>query len=274
MFRCKFLNCTSKFRDPIEFIDHMKLRHRLSEFKCVLCNDSFTSTYLYKRHLTNEFAKNQKIESENITLLEHLPFTIIQDEDPVDVELASHIPESIIVSTPFEEEQDFEQFSTCVFEMILDLYGNMGVTKKLASDLTIQVQNVICKPLLKNVLSLMKCEEDKKCLEENLRNIGAILEEMNSEHRFKNLLKRNNLYFEAVPFTIAGQIADSKGYLFPLKNNIETLFTSKPDLLIDMLITYNELIADEDSEIIRSLVNGDVWKEKAKRFEGKIKCFL
>lgn len=274
MFECKFSKCKSKFVDPSEFIDHMKLRHNLSEFKCVLCNDSFNRPHLYKRHLLNEIAKLQKQSSdeETIGMFENLPFRNDSNSvegDPADLVLIHGATEVLNIPKYSDKEDELDQFSFKIFEMILDLYGDMGITKKMAGDIICQLQNVICKPLMKNLISKMKCQEDMNCLENYLKNIDVFFEGMNTDHKFKELLKKNNLYFEPREFVIAGRTDDSVGYLFPLKDNMTALFKSKPDLLLDMLLKYEEIMEDNDLENIVSLVNAEIWQDKIKDFSGK-----
>lgn len=269
-FECSFLKCTSRFEDPAEFIEHMKRRHNLSEFKCVLCNESFTRPSTYKRHLLNEIARRrQAIDEEVIMLLDNLPFRNESENIENGPEAIQMTTETLSIPRYFEKEEDSEHFSLRVFEMILNLYGDMGVTKKMAVDITSQLQDVICKPLINNLLSKMVCEEDKKCLENYLQNIDVYFDEMNTEYKFKALLKNNNLYFEPREFLIPGPTDDSKGYLFPLKDNIRILFNTKPDLLLDMLLKYDELVNHNDLENITSVVDAEIWKDKIKDFSGK-----
>lgn len=268
MFRCNFMECTKNFEEVTGLLDHMKLRHNMSEFNCVLCNDRFTSIFTYKRHIVNELARNQR---KSVQLLKNLPFHgELNEQDGHGKSTSTDITSNIIdVPKELEEEIQFEHFASSVFEMILDLYGDMGLTKKLAVDITKQLKNLICKPLLRNLLLQMQCKQDKDCLKKAALNIEVAFDELKSEHTFKNLLKRNNLYFEATSFNIAGEVADSRGYLFPLKDNISSLFSTKPDLLLDMLITYENMSSEEHYEPLSSLVNAEVWKEKAKNFTGK-----
>lgn len=260
MFECQDYFCSERFEDPSEFIAHMKLRHNLREFKCILCNSAFSSAAYYKRHLIKEINK-YRLE-ETCELMEVLPF---HDElNSTDCSL-----EFLIIPKNFEEEHALEQFPVRIFEMLLDLYGDMRVTKKLAGDIAKQIQNDLCMPLLKNLQSKMKCAEDRMCLEECLKGVDDLFNKVNTEHKFKKLLQKSNLYFEPREFEIAGQRKNSKGCVFSLRSNISTLFHTKPDLLLDMLIKYEATVADEDSAYITSLVDGEIWKEKIRKFAGK-----
>lgn len=271
MFKCEFMKCTSEFEDPSDYISHMKKRHRISEFICVLCNESFTTTNSYKRHLLKEI-ENKKTDSVEAVdnVFDLLPF---ENQSQEDFESLENTDKEIEILEPPQEydgeENDIEKFSANVFEMILDLYGDMGLTKQWATEMTCQIQNIVCRPLLKNLLLQIKCDVDKRVVVNYINNIDLVFEELNTEHKFKSLLKKNNLYFEAERFEIAGETVDSKGYLFPLKKNIETLFTSKPDLLLDMLLTYEEITSNNENGKITSLLDAEVWKVKIKDFAGK-----
>lgn len=271
MLTCNFMSCKLEFDDAEELVAHMCKRHRLSEFSCTICGEKFDRPFTYKRHLIREFQsiksnrEAETIEAETLEVLPFMePYCSESHQEPVTVASTVH-------QLPDYNEVDEEvlQFSTNIFKVLLDLYGSMRVTKKMATDITLQLQNVICIPILRNLLPQLKCEADMSCLKNYIENINVVFADMNTEYKFKELLKKNNLFFEAEEFGIASEHDVSKGYLFPLVKNLESLFLSKPDLLLGMLLKYEEIKNDLNADLITNLINQEVWRKKTEKYQGK-----
>lgn len=76
------------------------------------------------------------------------------------------------------------------------------------------------------VISRLVYETDLERIKLFGENILLIFDGMTSEHKCKSLLKTKEIYFEATKFDIAVETDDSKGYMFPLKQNLKALFES------------------------------------------------
>lgn len=272
MLKCNFPECREAYDTPALLVRHMSRRHELSEFNCVLCGQMFTSSFTFKRHLIVEFSRKLHESNNNQLMLEVLPFNECEFElwglEQFEPQHNMTV-EQVDNSPKFNEEEHLLAFSTNVFNVILDLYGNMGTTKKMATDISKHIQKMICLPILKNLLPQLKCQEDKSVLENYIEDVNGVLEKMNTEYKFKELLKKKNLYFEARQFDIVNDTDVSKGYLFPLVNNLKALFNSKPDLLLGMLLKYEEITTDYHEDLITNLVTQEVWRNKVKHFQGK-----
>lgn len=248
---------------------------------------TFTRLYAYKRHLNAEFLKSQKLGRNlqggnpnwndapiNSTIVENgfevLPFASCDcDPGQIPVNTSDDFPFSKfpIILKDSENETSFEKN---VFSLILDLYGSMSVTKKLAAKLSTSIQENICKPLTDYIVSNLICEEDKEYVKLLSENVQLVFDRLNTEHKMKQLLKENKLYFEAEKFRIANEEHESKGYLFPLKENFKALFQSQPNLLLNMLLTYDEYFAFENGDEINNIITTPIWQHKSKGFNGKL----
>lgn len=257
-------SCGLEFSNASLFVDHVKQIHRVDTFICVICQMKFTRAYAYKRHLKKEFEKvqdnNQSYsvnsnESSNNNFAE-LPFF----ENTFQTSNTENM-ENVLMELPMYDGStaQYSTFEDNLFRLVLDMYGSMRLSKKLAVDFTQKVQETICKPLLDLIVSKLLCEADLEQVKILGSNIEHIFDEIDSEHKFKSLLKNKNLYFEATKFDIATDNDDSKGYIFPLKLNIKALFESRPDLLLNMILQYD---FDSESTKIDNIINTPIWKQK------------
>lgn len=267
MLVCDVISCGQEFSNTSSFVDHVKQIHRVDFFVCIICHMKFTRAYAYKRHLKREYEDsivNQQVHriSSDESMLNNgfasLPFF----ESGIS-NSTTESEENLCVELPLYDEGPAEiaTFEDNLFRLVLDMYGNMRISKKLAVEVTQKIQETLIKPMLDLIVSKLVCETDIEQIKLLGENIKLVLERMDSEHKFKLLLKNNNLYFEATKFNIAMENDDSKGYIFPLKFNIKALFESRPDLLLNMLLQYDIFLDCKNSKI-DNIINTPIWKKK------------
>lgn len=184
----------------------------------------------------NRTQETRSAESPQSNGLAELPFS---DDDITSSN--QEVNDNLLVELPLYDDGPRQDptFEDNVFRFVLDMYGSMRIIKKLAVEVTRKIQETVCKPMPDLIVSRLVCETDVERIKLFGENIQLFFDGMDSEHKFKSLLKTNNIYFEATKFNIAMETDDSKGYIFQLKRNFKALFESRPDLLLNMLLQYD-----------------------------------
>lgn len=57
MLDCEIAICNASFDDAGSYVNHLSKFHHVREFRCIICNELFNTTCVYKRHLIREYSK-------------------------------------------------------------------------------------------------------------------------------------------------------------------------------------------------------------------------
>lgn len=276
--------CCNKY-DSIEYyVKHLKFHHKLtstSSFHCSNCKQMFQSIYSFKRHLNRTHHSDFNINNNSNYNILNLNENENKNETNFEIKSSSPLPE-------ITSEKAFDKTNNNVFiennNMISSIqdeiikfaakyYGKIEISRKLATEIIDDVQNVIVLPLVNYFTQDCHAHINKNKSENIFSSVNKVFETINTEIKFKNYLKELNLFEEPKQFVIENSMTifnlnqyTTKGTLLPIRQNLKQVF-ELPNILNSMMQNYK--ICQKNVKLC-NIVQGCVWKKKTSNFGDKI----
>ncbi|XP_055855910.1 uncharacterized protein LOC129919101 isoform X1 [Episyrphus balteatus] len=286
--------CSEEFNCLKKLFMHLKILHgcdKKSNLKCFekSCQQIFNGLPSYKKHLSTHLRNLDTIEIEP-------PLNMNSTHDNLSTKAgnSSSIFENMIQNNPYssnEQELPVSNGSAekiqaplqsiienSILQFVLSQYNNNNFSRKDAFTIQKAAENFIISPLLDIVLAIEMCEEDKKKIENVVKEYRKVINELNTEYKLEKFLENRDLFKKPKEFDINREISHimkngqsileekvEKGILMDLKFEFRKIF-EKPENQ-EVLTTF----LDEHSKPsnIRNFINGELWKQKKAMYENK-----
>lgn len=275
-------------------ISHLKSDHILKGLDFFVCSEKgcfqkFQNIYTFKRHLQRVHENKTYKSKTNPTSYEQ-PQTTLNFYKESDLSTTSVSPINIIkdnIPTNFLQTELTNAFPDELAGIVfaLSLHNNDNFNRKNVSDIIEKVLKNVINPLIRavalKIVPLVEAENNRASSIHLLDELCIPFKSVNTEYKLMQELETKNLFKKPLYYTINDEVCEvivnsiptldsSKvtGVIMPLEFQIQQYFQCK-NVLLETLDNTN-MLNNSAPGVYSSILNGTVWKEKARNFEGKL----